>query len=159
MIALDRSVVPECHPLHYLQMATEKMSKAAFEALGVTTDLFSHVAFSHAPYHLARRDVARALGYKDFNVYRDFLRRAAPFFRRVDELSPSVGLQTPGGAATDGPNVEYPWQARNAAGALIWIAPAERGFGLLAQIERGGDAARMVEFVRTLLDRFDAVFP
>jgi hypothetical protein len=109
---------------------------------------------------LARRDVARALSYKNFNAYRDFLRRTAPLFRSVDELSPAVGLQVPGGAANDdGPNVEYPWEARDAAGTAIWIAPAENTFGLLAQIERGGDAARMVDFVSRLLERFDTVFP
>lgn len=47
LIALDRADVPECHPLHYLPMADEKVSKAAFGALGIVTDPFSHVDFSH----------------------------------------------------------------------------------------------------------------
>lgn len=155
----DRKLVAECHPLHYFQMATEKLAKAAFDALGMSADPYSHVAFSHAPYHLARRDVARALGFRSFHAYRDFLARAAPLFRAVDELNPSVGLQTPTGGSSGGPNVEYPWEARNLAGTQMWVVPSDSAFGLLAQMKRGGDAARMVDFVHRLLVRFEAVFP
>lgn len=159
LLAADRDAVPACHPLHYFQMATEKVAKAAFEALGIVTDRFSHVAFSQVPYHLAGRDVARAPGYPRFDAYRTFLARAAPLFRLTDELNPAVGLQVPGGGAQDGPNVEYPWEARDNAGAVTWVTPADHHFKLFGQMLRGGDAARMVEFVRRLLDRFDAVFP
>ncbi|HZL36130.1 MAG TPA: hypothetical protein VFC78_12510 [Tepidisphaeraceae bacterium] len=158
LASLDRSAMPECHALHYFQMCSEKVSKAAFGALGLVTDPFSHVAFSQIPYHMARRDAARALGYKSFHAYRAFLGRAAPLFRRVDELNPAVGLQMPAGAAKDGPNVEYPWQARDISGQATWIVPAGHGFELLSQMKRGGDAARMVDFVKRLLERFDAVF-
>jgi len=34
LLDLDRTVVPVCHPLHYLQMSTEKLAKAAKLALG-----------------------------------------------------------------------------------------------------------------------------
>ncbi|HZL37716.1 MAG TPA: hypothetical protein VFC78_20535, partial [Tepidisphaeraceae bacterium] len=107
--------VPECHALHFLQMATEKLAKAAFLALGVPFDAFSHVAFSHLPRLLSRRDVAGALGHRTFLSYRTFLRRTAPLFRMIDELNPSVGLQT-SGSAKDGPNVEYPWEGRDPTG-------------------------------------------
>jgi len=159
LTSLDRDAVPECHPLHFFQMCTEKLAKAAFDALGMTTDPYSHIAFSHVPSHLARRDVARALGFRSFHAYRDFLRRAAPLFRRVDELNPAVGQQMPAGGAGDGPNVEYPWEARNPDGYPTWIAPSEFNFRLLIQMERSGDAAKMLDFVRQLLDRFEAVFP
>lgn len=153
----DRDDVPECHPLHFLQMATEKLAKAAFLALGVPIDRFSHVAFSHIPYQLVRSDIARSLGFRDFKAYRQFLIRAAPLFREMDELNPSVGLQMPGGGPKDGPNVEYPWEGREPDGTATWVVPAEHRFSLLNKLRRPGDAARMLVFVRTMLDRFDAV--
>ncbi len=159
LTSLDRETVPECHPLHFFQMCTEKLAKAAFDAMGMTADPYSHVAFSHVPSHLARRDVARALGFRSFHAYRDFMSRAAPLFRRVDELNPAVGQQIAAGGGKDGPNVEYPWQARDADGEPAWIAPSEYNFRLLIQMERSGDAAKMLDFVRQLLDRFEVVFP
>jgi hypothetical protein len=155
----DRSEVPECHPLHYLQMATEKLAKAAFMALGVDVgDRYSHVAFSHIPHHLCRRDVARALGWADFRAFQAFLRGAAPLFREIDELNPSVGPQQPGGAPQEGPNVEYPWRARDAAGEITWFAPTEHRFGLLDRLRHSSDGARQLQFVRLLLERFEGVF-
>jgi hypothetical protein len=157
--SFDRAAVPECHPLHFFQMSTEKLAKAAFDALGMTTDPYSHVAFSLVPNHLARRDVALALGYRSFHAYRDFLSRAAPLFRRVDELNPAVGQQMPAGGARDGPNVEYPWEARNPGGEPSWIAPSGYNFRLLFQMERKSDAEKLLDFVRRLLNRFESVFP
>ncbi len=153
----DRDSVPECHPLHFLQMACEKLAKAVFLALGVPVDRFSHIAFSHIPYQLVRSDIAHKLGFRNFKAYRQFLLRAAPLFREVDELNPSVGLQTPGGGPKDGPNVEYPWEGRDPGGDATWIAPAEHPFHLLSKLRRRGDAARMLIFVRTLLYRFDGI--
>jgi hypothetical protein len=153
----DRDVVPMCHPLHYLQMATEKLAKALFIAINLELDRFSHVAFSHIPFQLARADVAKKLGFRSFKAYRAFLVRAAPLFRAVDELNPSVGLQVAGGGPKDGPNVEYPWAGRMAGGVESWIVPAEYRFDLFQRLQRPGDAAQMLIFIGSLLDRFDAI--
>jgi hypothetical protein len=77
-----RASVPECHALHYLQMASEKLAKAILDAQGVAADPYSHIAFSNLPYRLARADIARAVGYDNARSYRAFLRRAAPVFSR-----------------------------------------------------------------------------
>jgi hypothetical protein len=155
----DGSRVPECHPLHYLQMATEKLAKAAFIALGVQVGYrFSHVAFSHIPDHLCRRDVAHALGWQDFRAYQRFLARTAGLFRAIDELSPGVGPQQPGGGSSEGPNAEYPWIARDESGEMTWHAPADQRFDLLDKLHRSGDGATLFLFVRTLLERFNGVF-
>ena len=154
-----RNEVPECHPLHYLQMVTEKLAKAAFIALGAPVgDRHSHIAFSLVPQHLCRRDVARALGWEDFRRYQAFLRWAAPLFREIDELHPGVGPQHPGGGPQEGPNVEYPWRTPGAAGDALWKAPADHTFGLLEKLRRDPNGAALLQFVRTLLDRFDVVF-
>ena len=158
LAAQDRTVIPECHPLLHLQMAAEKLAKAAYVAAGATFDPHSHVAFSRFPQFLSRRDVAQALGYANFREFHGVLRRLAPLFRQIDELNPSVGLQTPGGGATEGPNVEYPWEARGEDGQPLWVVPAEHDFLLLDKLFRRGDASRMLALIRRLLDRFDEIF-
>lgn len=159
LIGQDRSLVHECHPLHYLQMATEKLAKAAMLRLGVEGfDRFSHVAFSQLPYQLRRRDVAATMGWANFDAYRTFLRKSAPLFREIDELNPAVDTQGAAGAPREGPNVEYPWQSRDAAGSLHWTAPANHRFDLADRLRRSGEAATVLHFVHALMERFDEVF-
>jgi len=154
----ERALVSECHPLHYFQMATEKLAKAALDAAGALTDPYSHVAFSKMPYRLARADVARVLGFNNTRAYRGFLARTAPLFRAIDELSPAVGPRHPGGGPQEGPNVEYPWASRDSRGHATWIVPAEHDFRLLTKLQRSGEGAQVRDFVRVLLERFEIVF-
>ena len=159
LMAQDREHVPACHPLHYLQMATEKLAKAAAIASGMReSDKYSHVAFSLLPRQLSRRDVARRLGWNNFKTYQAFLRRAAPTFHAIEELNPSVGPSRPGGGSQSGPNVEYPWNVHDRAGNVSWQVPAEHHFHLMDQLQRSGVAVQVLTFVTSLLDRFEAVF-
>jgi hypothetical protein len=155
----DRGYVPECHALHYLQMATEKLAKAAFMALGDPRgEAHTHRAFSLIPQHLRRGDVAARLGWRDFGRYQDLRRRASPLFHEIHELNPSVGPQQPGGVPQEGPNAEYPWPGRDAAGAVTWEVPADHDFGLLERLRRDPTSAEALVLVERLLDRFEAVF-
>ena len=158
LVRQGRADVPECYALHYLQMATEKLAKAAFLALRVPgLRRFDHVAFSLVPLHLRRRDVARGLGWSDFRVYQTFVTRTRPVFRETDELAPAVGPRLDGGGPAEGPNVEYPWPvARNEE--TCWVVPAEHGFGLLDRLRRSGDAAQVLGFIRRLMERFEGIF-
>jgi hypothetical protein len=158
LLEQDREQVPACHPLHYLQMATEKLAKAILISSGVGEfDRYSHVAFSLMPSHLARADVARKLGWENFRLFRLFLRRAVIIFRAIDELNPSVGLQQPGGGSRDGPNTEYPWRSRNVKGGFVWMAPTQHSFALMDRL-RSADGAQMLLLVDRLLERFEAIF-
>jgi hypothetical protein len=157
LLDLDRAEVPECHPLHYLQMSTEKLAKAAMHALGHPTEKLTHVAFSQIPYLLARNDIARRLGWQNAKAFRQFLKKSAPIFRAIDELNPSVGTQRSAAAAREQPNVEYPWFKRDANGNLIWQTPAIAPWPLIEQL-RSGMGAQVIQFVEVLIERFDAVF-
>lgn len=85
LVRQPRLAIPQCHPLHYLQMAAEKLAKAVLDAAGALNDPYSHVAFSQMPYRLARADVARAIGFRNMRAYRRFLKRTTGIFREVDE--------------------------------------------------------------------------
>lgn len=147
---------PECHPLHYLQMAGEKLGKAARKGLdGSESGSLSHVAFSKLPKLLRRRDCALALGWDSFDSYKQFLRQSAPLIRQIETLNPAVG---PGaGPPTGWPNVEYPWRLPGACEPGGWTAPAEYGFGIVDRFHHP-EGRQLIVFVERLIDRFDAVF-
>lgn len=158
LLRLSREGVEECHALHYLQMTTEKIAKAALLASGVTFDKYSHVAFSHIPTQLARRDVARALGWGQLRPFLTFLRKAGPLFRAIDELHPAVGAQSSESTSKEGPNVEYPWRGRSPAGTSTWFVPAEHRFGLLSRLQRSREGTTLLVLIERLLERFHVLF-
>ncbi len=157
--AEDRGEVPECHVLHYLQMATEKVAKAAFLKEGKSKfDRGSHVAFSRLRTIMKRRDIASRLGYQNFTAYREFLVRAQPLCRAIDELNPAVGPQRLGGGPKESENCEYPWWGPASGGGETWHVPAEHRFGLLERLQEAGDGARLLRFIEVLTERLDGVF-
>ena len=141
--------LPECHALHYLQMAAEKVAKAVILRSNPTFGN-SHVAFSILPHHLARPDLGRALGWQDDRKYLAFLKAVKPLLRAVEELCPAI---------ESGVNTEYPWEGRAADGTMAWQVPAEHRFGLMPRLRRPYYGVPLHQFMRLLLDpdRFEAL--
>jgi hypothetical protein len=153
----DRNEVPGCHPLHYLQMATEKLAKAIMMVGSQEFDRYSHAAFSDLPHLVSRFDVASKLGHSDFRKFKQFLKRSTSIFHNIDELHPSIGPSQFGGGTSEGPNTEYPWQTRDLTGNQIWKAPAEHPFRILIQL-RSGDGVQVLDLVAGLLERFEGIY-
>jgi hypothetical protein len=143
----EREKVPECHPLHLLQMSAEKLAKAFLIARQQQYPK-SHAAFSSIMQLLRRGDIARRLGWSSFRSYREFIRRTHPLLTRIERLHPSLST---------GPNVEYPWLSRDGTGVPVWVAPARHPFGLAALLRRPGEGQAFVSFLRLLLERFSEV--
>ncbi len=152
LLQQDRDQVPACHPGHYLQMSMEKLAKAALQRAGHDPG-YTHEAFSLLRHHLKRRDVARALGYPNFTTFRDFLDRSARLFYQIECLHPDVPKNS------SGPNVEYPWETRDASLVMLWQPPAAEEFSVLKELQGSSDGAQLIATIRLLLERFDAVFP
>lgn len=147
----SREEVPECHALHYLQMATEKLAKAVAIRLGHDENArHSHVAFSSMPVLLNRRDVSAKLGWDNHRQFIATLRRLAPLFDEIEAFNPAV--------ARDKPNVEYPWRKRPSSNA-DWLAPVQYSFGFLERLRRKGDMKQLIMIITTLLERFDSALP
>ena len=155
LLDMRREDVPECHPLHYLQMATEKLAKAFFLALGVPFS-YNHSTFDIIFHHFNRRNTARILGWKDHKAFRAFVRGLRPLFRWVVELHPSVGRARSTTALQTQPNVEYPWYSRGEGGAMIWRAPAHHDFHAAANL-RSARGPQFMDLISRLLDRFERV--
>lgn len=158
LAAMDRDTVPECHPLHFFHMATEKLAKAAVLAIDQTSELKkSHGYFEKLWYGMNRRDVGRSLGYQNFKHYSAILKRLSPLVRQIVELHPTVRDQGIAGRKGGNENVEYPWKSRVAQVEENWIAPCQHDFRVLKQAH-SGDWAILVRLVQTCLMRFDAAF-
>jgi hypothetical protein len=143
----SKSLSP-CHQLHYLQMLTEKIARAARMAAGVSNaHEMSHKAFSKLAAILARSDYAAKRLKMDKASYRHFLRRAHDIARDIEQLAPAIGT---------GPNVEYPWEGRDAAGEMTWYVPADYAFPVYHRL-RQADGANLLKLVRILIEDFDAV--
>ena len=159
LMAQDRQAVPECHALHYLQMATEKLAKAIRLAYGDEFDRYSHVAFSQMLHILRRPDVGAGLGWPSWPKYRAFVTRLQPLLREIDECNPAVGPQRPGNTPPqERRNVEYPWPSRDSSGRTLWLAPSGHDFGIVDKLNRSGDYATLRHLIRSMMDRFESVF-
>jgi len=158
LLAQPRDEVPECHPLHYLQMACEKLAKALRGKISGTPVGRSHVAFSRLARELAvRQDVLVAVGYSKPAETARFLGRATPLFRQLEQLCPSVAGQQAQDDGLDwdqGENAEYPWRGAGDD----WTAPADHSFGAYRTISsKRGDSASMLRLVQWLMANFDKI--
>ena len=63
------------------------------------------------------------------------------------QLAPAIGT---------GPNVEYPWEGRDAEGDLVWYVPAEYPSPVYLRL-RQPDGANLLKLVRILIESFSAV--
>lgn len=139
--------VSQCHCLHYLQMATEKLAKAYFWSSGQPPR--SHAAFRQfvkflADQHHRPRDRERIAGIFAFRRFVDFqnwMRAVSPIVHALERLAPSL--------AGNGPNPEYPWPA-----GAPEFAPVNHDFAAwrLLTAPRGRE---LVQVIRIAMRRFD----
>jgi hypothetical protein len=93
---------PLCQRLHYLQMATEKLSKALMTE-GAVRPARSHDAFVRFLQAASRRpEIRRALGYDRRTQFAAVINGILPQAQLVEDLSPE---------GPDHPNPEYPWES------------------------------------------------
>jgi hypothetical protein len=138
------SDIEECHRLHYLQMACEKIAKAYRfrDTLTPIEELLtSHVAFSKFIENLLKSAVIR----HDYQGKDAKLRRESQFFRNlareVEKLAPAVDrVATP-------QNAEYPWED-----AEQIIVPSEYGYPNLVLLKDPGGRNFLKLIEKAILD-------
>lgn len=124
---LQHDELPECHQLHFLQMAMEKLAKAHLLQASATHEEVrkSHAYIAKVIPLIVRQELSQAPGHTSEWV----VAAVRVLARRVELLSPSV---TDGGASPS--NCEYPWQSR--PGEVV--APSEYDFRIEPLFERAG---------------------
>ena len=148
LIEMNRESVSECHVLHYLQMASEKLAKAILIRNNIEVNK-SHVSPSKLPGRLKNRNLASSLGYKNFRAYMAFLKRITPLMQDIEKLNPAVAS-----ANENMPNVEYPWFGRDNQLNDAWLVPANHDFGIVKKLKSQGSARQLLVLFRLLIDRF-----
>ena len=106
LVLLRRRNAASCHQLHYLQMTTEKLSKAYFWRSGDPPKK-SHIGFATFMRRLQqvsapqRQQIADIFGFSRFAGFQSWSYNAMPLVYGLERLAPAL--------AGDGPNPEYPW--------------------------------------------------
>ena len=149
-VHLRRAGAHECHLLHYLQMSTEKLSKAYLWRSGHAPPK-KHTGFIRFLKALLDRRsadlerVSKTLGFgrpEDLDKW-----VSSPSIQTLaywlQDLAPAIAI--------DRPNPEYPWPH----GAPT-ECPAEHSFALWNRLSDSGQGRKMIEFIERAIIRFDA---
>ncbi len=127
--------LPDCHALHYLQMAVEKLLKS-HEWQRDTVDLTHRLV----PRWRQLRNfpkVRSALGMDEYaEAYQRKMIGLEPILEELQKAAPTH--------AGNGPNCEYPWPP-----AAPRTAPSEYRFGVV------GRAARLIDVLEKLFSTYD----
>ena len=98
---------PQCHALHYLQMSTEKISKA-YAWRKQSPPKTSHAGFvifmrllTKNNQQQSRNRLANLFGFERFKDFQNRISIALPVAYGMQNLAPTL--------AKSGPNPEYPW--------------------------------------------------
>ncbi len=138
--------VDECHLLHYLQMATEKLSKAYLWRSGHAPPK-SHTGFVRFLRALLTRRreldrIANVLGFGRPDDLDNWVRSVRMMAYSLQNIAPAE--------AGNGPNPEYPWPHEAPA-----HCPVGHAFDLWNQLTNTGQGRKLMEFVEHAILRFE----
>ncbi len=142
---LQRTGVADCHQLHYLQMITEKLAKAAYWKDGQPPQKSHRALVRFLQTLIDRRPmadkprVALLLGFSSVQAYREFLRVATPIAYLIESLAPAIG---------DDPNPEYPWPHETPA-----FVPVDYDFPVMQKL-RTSAGRQLLLFLRNAVRHF-----
>lgn len=137
----------ECQLLHYLQMATEKLSKAYFWRSGKTPPK-SHIGFVRFLKALLDRPrveltrIATVLGFRRPEDLERWVVNTQNLAYALQNMAPAE--------ARDGPNPEYPWPHENPA-----QSPVDFTFPLWDQLRNTGQGRNLMVRIALAIESFD----
>ena len=146
-VHLRRAGAHECHQLHYLQMATEKLSKAYLWRSGHVPPK-SHTGFVRFLKALLDRPakergwIAKALGFGRSEDLDHWVKSVQVLAYSLQNIAPAE--------AGNGPNPEYPWPHEAPA-----HYPALHAFDLWKELLNTGQGRKLMEFIYHAITRFD----
>jgi hypothetical protein len=135
---LRDAALHHCHALHYLQMATELLGKAAAWRTGPKEQLTHRALVSFFRTLVGNGKAQRQLGYEGKTAsWQHLLRKSEPLAERIEDLAPAL--------AKDGPNPEYPWPPKDPE-----VTPTEYRFVLWFELTEDPFGRQFLQFVREL---------
>ena len=136
-----------CHELHYLQMASEKLAKAALLRSGTPLDRVakSHQAFARFLRVASRNSsLQQRLGFKAHQL-QAYIHEVLPIADQIERLAPQL--------ARGGPNAEYPWETSRKQ----VIAPVSHGFSIMHDLGQS-QGRKLLRLVSIILCEFEGLF-
>lgn len=145
-VLLRREGVAQCHMLHYLQMSTEKMSKAYFWRSGKPppkshTGLGQFLKFVGQIRQPDRDRIAKLFTFNRFVEFQAWIRAVKPIANELECLAPDL--------AHDGPNAEYPWPH-----ATPRTAPVDHNFTVWSSLESTAQGRTLMMVIQIAVSRF-----
>jgi hypothetical protein len=145
-VQLRRAGAHECHLLHYLQMATEKLSKAYLWRSGHAPPK-SHTGFVRFLKALLDRRadldrIAKTLGFRRREDLDHWVRNIQDLAYSLQNIAPAE--------AGNGPNPEYPWPHEAPT-----QCPIDHTFALWNQLTNTGKGRKLMEFVDRAITCFE----
>jgi hypothetical protein len=144
---LRRSGAHECHLLHYLQMATEKLSKA-YLWRSKKAPPKSHTGFVRFLRALISRRtpelqrIAETLGFARPTDMEHWLAAVQTTSYELQNIAPAE--------AKNGPNPEYPWPHE-----MPVNCPAGHSFQLWQRLSETAQGRKLLIFIDRAIDHFD----
>ncbi len=142
---LRRQGIAQCHLLHYLQMTTEKLTKAYLWREGKAPRK-SHVGLAHFLRSLGqinqtnRARISNLFSFTRFTDFQNWIRAVIPIAHALERLAPDL--------ANDGPNPEYPWPHEEPKNA-----PAQHEFAVWGSLT-SGQGRDLMRVIHIAVDRF-----
>ena len=147
LLLLRRQSAAPCHQLHYLQMVTEKLSKAYFWRSG-TPPSKSHAGFVQFLRGLGgcrsseREKITGVFGFGRFGDFQSWTKAIMPLAYDLQKLAPAL-------AQDNGPNPEYPWPRTEPL-----FVPVTFKFEVWEELTKSGRGRQLLQVVDLAVDRF-----
>jgi len=143
---LEKTPLPHCHALHYLQMATEKLAKSYLLAgrSDIKTVRASHHGLTRFLQLVWRnKGLQEEMGMTAKKLVAH-IQQLLPLAYTIESLAPAI--------AGNGPNPEYPWEAPQ----NTFHAPAVYEF-TISKALREPRGRNLIKLIRTALTKFYAL--
>ena len=145
-VHLRRSGTAHCHLLHYLQMATEKLSKAYLWRSGNPPPR-THTGFVRFLRALVDRRfelsrIATVLGFRRRADLDNLVRDLGTLAYSLQNLAPAE--------AQNGPNPEYPWPHEAPV-----HCPVDHAFVIWNELANTGRGRRLMQFIERAIVNFE----
>lgn len=143
-----QAVWPNSYRLLFLQMATEKLSKAVLIASHSSLETITQ---SHAAFVMFMRIAGNNRKLQNVLRLKKSQQRAQfktllPLAHEIERLAPAL--------AQSGPNPEYPWQDKS--GSIL--APVDYPFPLMQRLHQTPQGIQLLKHIEIFLKKFEELF-
>ena len=134
----------QCHELHYLQMTTEKLSKAALATTTTPLPKSHQVFLKFLRLTRYNSSIQNRLA-QNSNQYRSIINEILPIAVKIEQLAPAYdGVRS---------NAEYPWEQLD--GSIT--SPSTYDFPIWNEL-KSASGRKLLNLIRQLMEHFEEFY-